>query len=489
MEPLGSITLYLSYVDEKIREVVFTLMSQSYNYADFVRRICMKVIEENSEPMLVYLAFRYANQLWDKDLVRRISEKYQKRHPLIPTWNRDQIDNSIDVTSFVEEVLSTNPDPWIAYHLYGLLAERVRTDTIGSAIEESALENMQHLLDSYQELDPLKPYLLWKKAEVLRSNGANKEAIALLEHAVELLNKYDDQVYLEKVHAKIAYCLRYQDPLKALEHLKITQNIRESLGIVPVEYYNLLTMRGIIHSGVGEYDAAVTSYLRAMDLNEVRGTNIGMRFLPANLASIYNKMGEYNEAFEYAMMALEIEPFTTEEGCYWPYSHYQMAMSLTGLGKIDEALKHLRIAQELTLKSGNDLMVSLYHLASGFIDRAEGNFISAMQSFENALNFDKDNPRALVELARIEVELFTSTENNYMDDSSGEWMNRLKERVSTGYQPGFLGILYILKAELRRKQGRLEEMDELLRKVQELAEDPKVRFLRNLLIQFVRVSS
>ena len=72
MEPLGSITLYLSYVDEKIREVVFTLMSQSYNYADVVRRICMKVIEENSEPMLVYLAFGYANQLWDKDLVRRI---------------------------------------------------------------------------------------------------------------------------------------------------------------------------------------------------------------------------------------------------------------------------------------------------------------------------------------------------------------------------------------------------------------------------------
>ena len=487
MEPLGSITMYLPFVDEKTREVVTTIMNQSYNYADFVRCICKKVINEDSEQMLVYLAYRYANNLWDKDLVKRILEKYNQRYPLIPSWNQDHFDESVDAASFMEEILSNNPEPWIAYHMYELLAKWARTYTMGSIVEEISLKNMKQLLDSYEELAPLEPYLLWKQAEIFRSNGRSEDAVTMLEHAVELLTKYDDQAYLEKVYSRIAYCLRYQNPLKALNRLEMTKKLREKLGIVPVEYYNSLNIKGIVHSSIGEYDAAADSCLKAMELTEVRGTNIGIRFLPANLASIYNKMGKHSEALEYAKMALELESFATEEGSYWSYAHYQMTMSLTGLGRLDEALEHLRIAWELTLKSGNDHLVSLYHLALGFIERVDGNLVSAMQSFENALRLDKDNPRALVELTRIEVDLFTSTERNYTDDTSGPWMKRLDERVSTGYMPGFLGLAHLLKAELRRKQGRHEEKNELLQRVRELADDPKTGFLRNLLIQYVKV--
>ena len=126
MEPLGSITMYLPFVDEKTREVVTTIMNQSYNYADFVRCICKKVINEDSEQMLVYLAYRYANNLWDKDLVKRILEKYNQRYPLIPSWNQDHFDESVDAASFMEEILSNNPEPWIAYHMYELLAKWAR---------------------------------------------------------------------------------------------------------------------------------------------------------------------------------------------------------------------------------------------------------------------------------------------------------------------------------------------------------------------------
>jgi hypothetical protein len=66
-------------------------------------------------------------------------------------------------------------------------------------------------------------------------------------------------------------------------------------------------------------------------------------------------------------------------------------------------------------------------------------------------------------------------------------MKRLDERVSTGYMPGFLGLAHLLKAELRRKQGKHEEKNELLQRVRELADDPKTEFLRNLLIQYVKV--
>ena len=129
--------------------------------------------------------------------------------------------------------------------------------------------------------------------------------------------------------------------------------------------------------------------------------------------------------------------------------------------------------------------VSLYHRALGLIERAEGNLSSAMHSLEHAHEIRGDDPPTLVELVRTELELFNPTERNFADDVSGPWMQRLDERVSASYMPGFLGLALLLKAELRRKQGRHEEEEELLGRVKEIAKNPGVLFLRDLLIQLV----
>jgi tetratricopeptide (TPR) repeat protein len=487
MEPIGSISIYLPFVDEKTRETVLTLMSQSHSYADFVKRICRKVIKEDSEQELVYLASRYASDLWDHNLVKRISDRYGQRYPLIPIWIRDNPKDPDDLRGYAEEVLSTEPEPWIAYHMYSLLYGSARTASIGSPLEERALEEMQQLLASHAELAPLEPSYLWQKADSLAGRGQFEEAVSLLERAIRLLLEDDNRVYLEKVHTKIAYYIRKRNPLKAMEHLETTRNLRKQLGIEPVEYYNLLNIKGLVHLSAGEYDATVESYLKAMDVPGVRGTNIGLRYLPANLAAVYNRMEKHTEALEYARMSLEMKPFLTDSGSYRPFAHFQMAMSLAGLGRISEAVDHLDAAWSFSLKSGSEHMKYLYHLASGLIERAEGNHITAMQSFETALG-DGSHPNTLVELTRTEVELFNPTDSNAEDEASGPWMRRLDERVSEGYLPGFFGLALLLKADLRRKQGRHEEMEQLFVQVSELAEDPKVAFLKDLLSQTIRVN-
>jgi tetratricopeptide (TPR) repeat protein len=201
-------------------------------------------------------------------------------------------------------------------------------------------------------------------------------------------------------------------------------------------------------------------------------------------------MERHAEALEYARMAVELRPFITDTGLYRPYAHCHLAMSLAGLGRNDEALEHLGIAQELAARTGSDRMAALCLITSGFIEKAEGNLVSAMQSFEDALSIGipQDYTRTIVELARIEVELFTPTESNHADGTSGPWMERLEQEVTTGYKPGFVGLALLLKAQLRRKQGSHEEENELLSRVREMAEDPRLQFLNALLVRFIKVS-
>ena len=490
MEPLGSVTIHLQFVDEETRERALVLMDQSHSYGDFVRRICWKVLEEDAGLMLVFLAHRYAFDAIERDLLRRISQKYGERHPLIPRWDADESNEPFDMANYVQEALSIDPDPWIQYYLYGHLADRARTDSIGSALEESSLEKMQQLLDMHPELACYEPQLLLKRSEVIRIDGHLEEALAMVDKAMALAIRHDDLALLERLHVRIAYYVRSQDPQTALEHLDQSKRLRQRLGIIPVQDYSVLNIRGIVHNATGEYNAALACFLEAMNQTDVPGTNLGIRFLPANISSVYNRMGRHAEALEYARMAVELRLFITDAGVYKPYSHCHLAMALAGVGRIDEALEHLAVAQELSLKSGSDRMTALCLITSGFIEEAEGDLISAKKSFEDALaiGIPQDQIRTLVDLTRIELGLFTPTEDNCADETSGPWMRRLDKEVATGERPGFIGLSLLLKAELRRKQGRHEEEDELLREVKEIAENPNVHFLQDLLLQLLRVS-
>jgi tetratricopeptide (TPR) repeat protein len=488
MQGVGSITVYLRFVDKTTRETVLDFVDKSFNYTDFVRRVCVRVLEKDSDPLLVYLAVQYAHDLQSVQFLEKLARKYDGLHPVAPwlTLVMSALGHVVDVGTIArqaEDVLLLEPEPWIAFQMHGLIYDASRTLSHGSVEEERSLDAMEALLRDFEELAPLEPQLLWRRAEVLRSHGFLDEAIEMHNRAIELLAEQNHLIFLEKFHISAAYFIRHQEPGKALHHLDRAREIREQLGIIPVDCYNLLNIRGMVHLATGEFNAAAEYYLRAMELRETTHVFLSMRYLPANLASVLNRMGRYTEALEYAKMGLESRPFGTDHSYYSPFCHVQVSRALVGLGRTDEALEHLDTAARLSLKTGSDHITAMIHYIRGLIERAEGNLVSAMQTMEEAWRISESSTLGLLELVRTELMLYSTEDSSGDDDCSGVWMERFEERLSRADKPGYLGLSLLFKATLRFKQERNAEAEELLNEVREMAKSPKIQFLNRLLLQ------
>ena len=488
MQGVGSITVYLRCVDKTTRETVLDIVGRSFNYPDFVRRVCVRVLEKDSDPMLVYLAVQYALDLQIVEFLEKLARKYDGLHPVAPrlTLVMSELGHVVDVGTVVrqaEDVLLLEPEPWIAFQMHALIYDAARTESMGSVEEERSLEAMQSLLDGHEELAPLEPQLLWRRAEVLRSSGLLDEAIEMHDRAIELLAEQNHLIFLEKFHISAAYFIRHQEPRKALHHLNRARGIREQLGIIPVDCYSLLNVRGMVHLATGEFNAAVDCFVKAMELHETIHVFLSMRYLPVNLASVFNRMGRYIEALEYAKMGVESRPFITDHPYYSPFCHVQISRALVGLGRIDAALEHLDIAENLSLKTGSDHITAMIHYVKGLVERAEGNLVASMRTLEDAWKISESLTFGLVELVRTEVMLYSSDESNRDDDYSGVWMEWFEERLSRDDKPGYLGLSLLFKAALRLKQERNAEAEELLNEVRDMAKDSKIQFLNRLLLQ------
>ena len=84
----------------------------------------------------------------------------------------------------------------------------------------------------------------------------------------------------------------------------------------------------------------------------------------------------------------------------------------------------------------------------------------------------------LFNLTEIEIE---RTSLDGVSDSSGPWMEKLEEFVEMMDAPAWEAHLLLLKAKLRRKQGRIDEAHSILRRVRKMAEEPSTKYINSLI--------
>ena len=113
------------------------------------------------------------------------------------------------------------------------------------------------------------------------------------------------------------------------------------------------TNKGNIHSNRNEHDAAIAAYLQSYEIHERIGNNYGIGVASFNIARIYDDVGKYGLALEYALRSLDARTKTGDRtgsaGTYVLLSglYLELGRVLDGLSALDTAEK---MAQSLQSK-------------------------------------------------------------------------------------------------------------------------------------------
>jgi len=76
METLGTITVYLPFVESITKRIVMETMQNAVHYRDFTKRLCDFSCSEEVPDLLVFTAVHHATSLYDYESLDKIANKY-----------------------------------------------------------------------------------------------------------------------------------------------------------------------------------------------------------------------------------------------------------------------------------------------------------------------------------------------------------------------------------------------------------------------------
>jgi tetratricopeptide (TPR) repeat protein len=487
MEPIGTITMCFPHIDEETRSILQSLMNDAENFADFTECLCDRVCAEASSPLLEYFAVYFAFSMDYYILLDRLDSAGKVSDLaspllLIAKVRRGEDVSWDDLRKSVKLALMAAPNDWIACHLY--LNWRVIADLCYPEcdVDIRPIEAIASSVEKNTDLTYFKTILLTIKARGHMRESKYKEAVDQLKQALTIARKFDDQCLVADLLGNIAGYIKQTDVKQAIDLLVSSRELSERLGL-QAHIGLLLNSLGHIMQFRGELDAAIEYQLDCKTIRESFG--LPQPIMNSIIASLYNQFGKGEEAFQQAKTALDLRSSAVR---IFPLPHAQMAWALINLGRYDDAEAELATTHELATKSGSLEDMIWAQLVEGLLDKAERNFDSANLIFKEVLDGSEDNPIllfqniCLLNLTEIEIEMLTDEFLKKNSDLSGFWMEKLVEHAEKNDLPGIAARALLLKAELRRRQGRVDEVRKILKEVQKTAKAPSMKYLNDLAI-------
>jgi tetratricopeptide (TPR) repeat protein len=197
----------------------------------------------------------------------------------------------------------------------------------------------------------------------------------------------------------------------------------------------------------------------------------------SNMESLYRVAGDENNTREWRRIV------QSSEDKLGPYAVFGDIDDYLSQGNIREAERAFNRAKELTLSLGLETALGRLYRYEGKLLRAKGDLESAMDSVQKAIDIAERARRqlrvrfCLSDLVEIEIELYEPTKDNRDDEYSGPWMKRLAEEVEINDIPGYFGRFLLYQSELRMRQGRHDEAEDILDAVLEMTDNSAMRFL------------
>ncbi len=487
MKPLGTITNCFPFLEDEISRELESIMESSVNYADFLDRVVKHILENESPPMTVFYAAIHLSLASRQKQLESILERYQDLALLQPFIMRTKLfvdETTItDVLESADFVLQTASNLWVRFEMHIDRFLSASTYSLGSAMEVEALDELQNLVDSEPMMKCFQPRVTMWKASRLLLEGKVSDALQLNELAIAQAQSFDDIDLLFRAYVTRAYYLRHLDTKRALELLDKARDVSKELGFDADEHWGYCNIRHSVHNPRGEFDLSLQYLQRAIKIRETQRIHTSLRALPSSMTYVYAELEDGENALEWAKMAMANPQFMSDEPGYMALALIRLARAFALLGDIEQAEKYLEKSEAESLKVGLDRNTAENYIVTGHIERAKGELESAMFHFERGLeiaeqvNHQNRINSCLIGLVKTEIDLLEVDETSALLDASGPWMRLLQSEIGRKELPGIHGILLLLKAELRLKQGRLDEASSLLEDIRSLAENPGLGYL------------
>jgi len=427
MKPLGTITIYLPFLDEETRNTLETIMDNSYNYADFLTRLTDHVLAVESPPLMVFYAVVQLHVNFKSiELILRKYHELSIIQPYIRSFELAQDEATItDVIISTNEVIEDTDNPWIKLEMYNLRLLCQTTESSADITIDDSLSNIETLIHSDPQMRCFEhKYLRHLKDRVI----GDSTTLGILEYSEREISKAlscDDLYWLSGSYIQHAYLLRNSDTKKAHEFLDKAKATSEKLGLDIDKEWGYHNIRASVHNARGEYSFSLELYEDAIQRKESQSPHQTLRFLPLNLSYIYAELGDGESALEWAKMALSSRQFLTGGPLFMPIALTRMARALVLVGDFEKAEQFLEKSETEVLKIASESITAENHIVAGYIEIAEGDYEAAIFQFERGLEiaerigFQNRINSCMIGLVRAEIALHESDASFDSLDPSG----------------------------------------------------------------------
>jgi tetratricopeptide (TPR) repeat protein len=462
-------------------------MEEAENFGDFTERLCNKVCSESTTLLAEYFAYFFAFMSSDFAILETLETagkipELAEPLLLLVRNTRGQMVSWDEMRQSLLRALKAAPNDWIACHLYTQWRLASATDYPECDIDVKPIETITKSVSTNKDLEYFKAYLFLIQGWEFRMGGNQTKEIEVYNQALVLARKYDDQILVADLLYLSAQAIKHTDVKQASNLVMSAQELSEHLGlrtlIAAVQHQIGHTM-GLR----GELDAAIEHQLQCRAALELLSHPTAE--VNTVIASHYNQIGDGEKALEFLEPAFET---IDSLGRWVSYAHAQKAWALINLSRTDEAKDEIERSKMLATKSGSGKALKWTQIVEAILDKTENHHDSAIHLFQEVLRSIEQDPVplyqniCLLNLVEIEIERLSTESIDIKTDSSGPWMKKLEEHTQKNDLPGVAARSLILKASLRRKQGRHDEVRSLLKEVLKSAESPSMRYLKDIVV-------
>ncbi|UCE10629.1 MAG: hypothetical protein JSW61_01495 [Candidatus Thorarchaeota archaeon] len=458
METIGTVGMYLPYMDPQTKKIVLSTVKEADNFCDFVQSLTKRACQPDSLELTVFFAVHFAALLFDFHCLNSLA----KAHGRVPIIRPNLFYGSAiqgrhedfeKVRESVDEVLSTDLPDWLTLEMYLIRLEAENAEYPKIVHDTKTLERIEDMLDENPEFDFFKSRLDDLLSIRAIRDGDVEKALELNQSATESAEKHNDVNRLAHLLRTRGGILQSIDREETEAMLLRSRDLMESMGDksgISGVLFHLSKLESIS----GRYDPAIEHNLECVRIGESISEPTGMYAL--TLSTLYNVVGRSDAGVEWARMA---ETELANRPTLQPRAVLNQAWSMALQNKLTEAHFLVDSVRESILKSGVESSLGWLYFVTSVLEAAEGQYSSAAISIEDALDIYERSGGyvsfyiCLHHRAKYEVLASEVANSSQADELIGPWLTSLEERSRDENLPGILGQALLLKANLLASRG------------------------------------
>ncbi|MFW9907635.1 MAG: hypothetical protein ACFFEF_03595 [Candidatus Thorarchaeota archaeon] len=478
MKPLGTITKYYPFIEEKLQRTLNRLMDESECYFEFAQKLAKYVMENDVDVHLAYLATRLIWWTQVPDLIESIALKYHDYEP-IQAWKyplrgaiTDQVNYEMEFQKTLIKAIEQCTDDWIRVELYLLDAVFKIPFSVPDVVK--SLDAASLLIEDNERLECFSSWFDVIEGVTKKREMTLDETWNLLERGRKAAKMYNDDIVRYESLLYQASIRRDVDIQSSLDLYEQAYSLATALEI-PFFISEVMSDCSVSYELSGEFDLAVASASEAV--NESHGIHPNTPLLI--LARIYSRLGMGEKALE----SINSIDETLDETSIHVY-HLRKARALLLLNRLDDAEHHLEFAYPLVLRTDWEMRLSEYYHVTGLLEYARGELHNSLNMLQKSLEIleRRNHPLSKIpilrDLANVELSIGLESKDSEGAIVPGQWMTCLENLINNHTLPGLKMEFALLKSDFYLNSGHIQDARQILVDALNLSDSDAFRTLR-----------